>query len=59
MKAMAGRPEDVADTQALLRYLGLFNVDKVLDLIAKYVPAHLYGTHVRYFLEDTLEGLDP
>lgn len=36
-----------------------YDVDRVLDLVAKYVPSRLISTHVRYFLEDVLEELNP
>lgn len=59
MKAMAGRPEDVSDTQALIAYLELKTVDEVLALVERYVPARIISPHVRYFLEDVMEGTNP
>ena len=55
MKAMAGRPEDTADVQALAAHLGLRSSAEVLPLVEQFVPARLMGPHVRYFLQDALD----
>jgi predicted nucleotidyltransferase len=38
MKALAGRPEDVADIQALAQHLGLTTAQEILAIVTKYIP---------------------
>jgi len=38
MKAVAARPEDIPDIQALAAQLGLVNSRDVLSVVTRYVP---------------------
>lgn len=39
MKALAGRPEDITDIQALAAYIGLSTSEEILAIISTYIYA--------------------
>ncbi|MBM2811730.1 MAG: hypothetical protein HW416_2489 [Chloroflexi bacterium] len=51
MKALAGRPEDLRDLEALRDVIALTSVDRALEIVARYVPARLLTPRVQYVLE--------
>lgn len=55
MKALAGRPEDIEDLKALIRFTGLNDVDQVLRVVQEYVPPHLLRPQVQYNIEAIFE----
>lgn len=55
MKAVAGRPEDLRDLQALREMLGLASAADALDIVTRYVPERLLTPRVRYLLEDLFD----
>jgi predicted nucleotidyltransferase len=40
MKALAGRPEDVGDIEALAAHLGLTTADEILAIVTRYIPVN-------------------
>lgn len=55
MKAVAGRPEDLRDLQALRQSLGLSSAAEALSVITRYVPDRLLTPRVQYLLEDLFD----
>ena len=55
MKALAGRPEDVADLKALIEFTEMKKADEVLAIIEKYIPQKLLTTKVQYIVESLFE----
>lgn len=51
MKALAGRPEDLRDLEALRDAIALTSVDRALEIVVRYVPARLLTPRVQYLLE--------
>ncbi len=51
MKAVAGRPQDIADIQALAAYLGLSSASEILAIITRYVPPQYLKPDTRYLVE--------
>ena len=58
MKAIAGRPEDIADLEALKQHLRLTNVADALDLVRRYVPQRLLSPRTQYLIETLFETED-
>lgn len=58
MKALAGRPEDVRDLQALRQVLGLASASEALQIVTRYVPARMLSPRVRYLVEDLFDEGD-
>ena len=48
MKAVAGRPEDIADLRHLVRFLQLTSAEQVLNIVEQYVPPRLLTTKIQY-----------
>lgn len=55
MKALAGRPQDLRDLQALRSVLELESSADALQIVARYVPARLLTPRVQYLIEDLFE----
>ena len=55
MKAVAGRPEDIADLQALATHLGLQGADAILAVVQRYVPERLLLPKTRYLIESLFD----
>lgn len=55
MKALAGRPEDLRDLQALRGVLGLTSAAQALELVARYMPARVLTPRVQYLMEDLFD----
>ncbi len=51
MKAIAGRPEDIADIQALAAHLGMTQAQEVLAIISRYVPASQILPKTQYLIQ--------
>lgn len=51
MKAAAGRPEDIADIQALAAYLHLSRWQDVLPLISRYIPFQYITPKTQYLIQ--------
>jgi hypothetical protein len=51
MKSVAGRPQDVPDIRALVKYLGLANAEAVLVIVRRYVPDRLLLPKTQYLIE--------
>ena len=51
MKAVAGRPQDLRDLEALRNVLGLTSADDALRTVARFVPERLLSPRVRYLIE--------
>lgn len=51
MKALAGRPEDIADIQALAAHLGLTSAPEILDIISKYIPPNYVTPRTQYLIQ--------
>ena len=51
MKAVAGRPEDVQDIEALAAYLGLTTAREVLDVVTRYVPYSQVLPRIQYLIQ--------
>ena len=58
MKAIAGRPEDIADLEALKEHLSLTNVEDALGLVRRYVPQRLLSPRTQYLIETLFEPDD-
>jgi hypothetical protein len=59
MKALAGRPGDMSDLEALRSVIGLTTAQQALELIERYIPARLLTPRVRYLVEDLLGEAEP
>ncbi len=55
MKALAGRPDDLRDLQALRGVLKLASASEALEVVTRYVPAGLLTPRVRYLVEDLFD----
>lgn len=55
MKALAGRPQDERDLEALITYLGIDTAETALEIIQRYIPERLLVPRVRYQLEGLFE----
>ena len=51
LKAIAGRPEDIGDLEALREHLHLTTLKDALAIVEKYVPQRLVPTRTQYLLE--------
>jgi len=51
MKAVAGRPEDIADIQALAAYLHLSQAQDILAIVTRYVPPQYIKPHSQYLIQ--------
>jgi hypothetical protein len=51
MKAVAGRPQDLRDLEALRDLIGLRSADEALELVCQFVPERLLAPRVRYLVE--------
>lgn len=51
MKAAAGRPEDIADIQALAAFLGLTTATEILAVVARYIPASNLTPRTQYLIQ--------
>lgn len=58
MKAIAGRPEDIADLEALKQHLCLASAEDALDLVRRYVPQRLLSPRTQYLIETLFESDD-
>lgn len=58
MKALAGRPEDVRDLEALRDTLGIASAEGALAIVAQYIPARLLTPRVQYLIEDLFDDAD-
>ncbi len=57
LKVYAARMEDLADVQALIRYLEIRTLSEILDIVERYIPKHLLTAKHQYFAESCIEGL--
>ena len=55
MKLVAGRPSDIADAKALVRYLGLSDSQQVLDILQRYIPPRYLTARVQYTVEELFD----
>lgn len=55
MKAVAGRPEDIRDLQALRARLRIRSAAEALGIIRRYVPDRLLQPRVQYLVEDLFD----
>jgi predicted nucleotidyltransferase len=55
MKALAGRPHDERDLEALIAYLDIGSAEAALEIIQRYIPERLLVPRVRYQLESLFE----
>ena len=55
MKALAVRPQDVADLVPLRSTLGLGSAAEALELVKRYVPERLLSRRVQYLIEDLFD----
>lgn len=51
MKAVAGRPEDIVDIQALAAHLHVTNAQDVLAIITRYVPISQLTPRTEYLIQ--------
>lgn len=51
MKAVAARPVDILDIEALAAHLGLTSARQVLDVVTRYVPAQYIKVDTEYLIE--------
>jgi predicted nucleotidyltransferase len=52
MKALAGRPEDLADMKALAKHINVTRADDVLAVVQRYVPERFLTTRTQLLIED-------
>lgn len=55
MKAVAGRPGDIADIQALATHLGLNSAEAILAIVQRYVLERLLLPKARYLIESLFD----
>lgn len=58
MKAVASRPEDLRDLQALRDNLGLESAAEAIEIVTRYVPERLLTPRVQYLMEDLFDDDD-
>jgi hypothetical protein len=51
MNAVAGRPEDISDIEALAAYLHLSHWEDILPIISQYVPAQYITPKTQYLIQ--------
>ena len=51
MKAVAGRPEDIPDIEALAAFLQLSRAADILSIVTRYVPAQYVKPHTQYLIQ--------
>ncbi|MGH2484659.1 MAG: hypothetical protein ACRDHE_01475 [Ktedonobacterales bacterium] len=51
MKAVAGRPEDIADIQSLAAHLRLTNAQAVLSVVTRYIPTSQLTPRTEYLVQ--------
>lgn len=51
MKAVAGRPEDIPDIQALAAHLHLSHWQEILPVISRYIPPHYITPKTQYLIQ--------
>ena len=51
MKAVAGRPEDIGDIQALAAHLHITTAQEALSIVSRYVPSHYLTPRTQYLIE--------
>lgn len=51
MKAVAGRPEDIGDIQALAAHLNITTAQEALSIVSRYVPSHYLTPRTQYLIE--------
>lgn len=56
MKLVSGRPDDEADSEHLIRELGIVDEDDLYDLIAAAVPERLQQPRMLYFASERLRA---
>ncbi|MBE3560094.1 MAG: nucleotidyl transferase [Ktedonobacteraceae bacterium] len=55
MKLVAGRPADIADAKALIRYAGFSDPQQVLAILQQYIPSRYLTVRVQYTVEELFE----
>ena len=55
MKAMAGRPQDDRDVEALLGYLHITNSQEAFAIIKQFIPEQLLTPRIQYFIESLFD----
>ena len=56
MKAVAGRPEDIADLRYLVRFLHITSSEQILNIVEQYIPPRLLTTKIQYIAESLFDG---
>ena len=51
MKAIAGRPEDIADIEALAKHLQLTTSQEILAIIMQYIPVSRISPKTQYLIQ--------
>lgn len=51
MKAVAGRPEDIGDIQALAEHLGITTAQEIFTIIGTYIPAQYLTPRTQYLIQ--------
>lgn len=52
MKIIAGRPQDIADAEALVQHLGLSQTQQVIDILQRYIPSQYLTARVQYVIDE-------
>lgn len=59
MKAVAGRPQDLPDLEALARHLGVISAADAMAIVTEHVPERLLTPRVGYLIEELFEEDGP
>jgi hypothetical protein len=51
MKAAAGRPQDIADIEAIAAHLHLTTANEVLGVVTRYIPSEHLSSKTQYLIQ--------
>ncbi|HEX5823211.1 MAG TPA: hypothetical protein VFY18_02020 [Candidatus Limnocylindrales bacterium] len=59
MKAMAGRPQDIADLRVLIQHLGIGSSAAAMEIVERHVPRRLLTVRTQLLIDSLFEEVDP
>jgi hypothetical protein len=55
MKAVAGRPQDVADLPTLIAHLGVASAEDALEIVERHIPERLITVRTQLLIQGLFE----
>lgn len=59
MKALAGRPQDIADLRVLIEHLGIDSAAAALEIVERHVPRQLLTVRTQLLIDSLFEEVNP